>query len=104
MRKPLDESLAMEWRGRMELDALLHHYFGTADLATLSPEALERGREALTVDFGVEQEPGRKFALWVLMEALGFAPLPAEAFPKHPELKRAAEDYLDASERLLPDD
>ena len=88
----------------MELDGLLHHYFGADDLAELPPDVLARGREALAIDFGVEQEPGRKFALWVLMEALGFAPLPAEAFEKHPSLKRAAEDYLTASERMLPDD
>ncbi|HYZ48147.1 MAG TPA: hypothetical protein VE567_04560 [Sphingomonas sp.] len=93
----------MEWRGAMELDALVHHYFGTADLAELSPEAAAHGREALAVDFGVEQEPGRKFALWVLMDALGIAPLPAAAFPKHPELRQAADHYLTASERLLPD-
>ena len=94
----------MEWRNWMELNALLEHYFGIAELNTLSSEKLARGREALAVDFGKEQEPGRKFALWVVMEALGCAPLPAEAFPEHPELKRAAEDYLAASERLLPDD
>lgn len=88
----------------MDLDALLHHYFGTEDLESVAPEDLARGREALAIDFGVEQDPGRKFALWVLMSGLGFAPLPAEAFDKHPALKRAAEDYLTASERLLPDD
>ena len=88
----------------MDLDGLLHHYFGTGDLATLSPDELMRGREALAVHFGREQEPGLKFALWVLMEALGFAPLPADAFGKYPDLKRAAEDYLTASERLLPGD
>lgn len=87
----------------MELDGLLFHYFGAEDLTLLSPDALANGREALAIDFGVEQEPGRKFALWVLMEALGFAPLPAEAFEKHPQLKRAAEDYLTASERMLPE-
>lgn len=87
----------------MDLDGLLNHYFGTEDFAALPPGALAQGREALAVDFGVEQEPGRKFALWVLMDALGFAPLPADAFAKHSELKRAAEDYLTASERMLPD-
>ncbi|MFD1612587.1 hypothetical protein ACFSCW_12320 [Sphingomonas tabacisoli] len=84
----------------MDLDALLNHYFQTDDPETLSAEALERGREALAIDFGKEQGPGRKFGLWALMDALGFAPFPADAFPKHPELKRAAEDYLTASERL----
>lgn len=84
----------------MDLDALLHHYFGSGDLEDLAPDQLARGKEALGIDFGVESEPGRKFALWVLMEALGFAPFPADAFPKHPQLKRAAEDYLTASERM----
>lgn len=88
----------------MDLDGLLLHYFGTDDLAAVSPDVLARGREALAVDLGREQEPGRKFALWVLMDALGFAPLPAEAFAKYPELKRAAEDYLTASERMLPEE
>ena len=34
------------------------------------------------------------------MEALGVAPLPAEAFAKEPALKIAAEDYLAATFRL----
>lgn len=84
----------------MDLDALLEHYFGPGDLETMPPAVLAQGRERLTIDFGKEQEPGRKFALWVLMDALGFAPLPVDAFPKHPELKRAAEDYLTAAEQM----
>ena len=88
----------------MDLDALLAHYFGSADLASLSPAALADGRETLALDFGLEKEPGRKFALWVLLQAIGAAPFPADAFPDHPQLKRAAEDYLSASERLLRDD
>ena len=84
----------------MDLDALVEHYFGPGDLESMSAHALAQGRERLTVDFGVEQEPGRKFALWVLMDALGFAPLPAVAFEKDPALKRAAEDYLTAAERM----
>ena len=84
----------------MDLDALLEHYFGPGDLEAMPPAVLAQGRERLTIDFGKEQESGRKFALWVLMDALGFAPLPADAFPKHPELKRAAEDYLTAAERM----
>jgi len=87
----------------MDLDALLHHYFGTTVLQTLQPEELTRGKEALAIDFGIEQEAGRKFALWVLMHALDIATLPAEAFPKHPQLKRAAEDYLTTAERLASD-
>jgi hypothetical protein len=81
----------------MDLDTLLLHYFGTEELDTLDPRALTLGQEKLAVDFGVERDPGRRFALWTLMDALGFAPLPAEAFEKHPALRRAAEDYLSAA-------
>lgn len=86
----------------MDLEALLTHYFGTDDLDTITEEAFERGRERLTIDFGVEREGGRRFALWSLMEGLGFAPLPADAFgkPEDAMLKRAAEDYLSAAWKL----
>jgi hypothetical protein len=100
----LDAAARLRSGQTMDLDALLAHYFGTADLSGLSAAQLAEGRAALELDFGLEREPGRKFALWVLLEAIGAAPFPAEAFPDHPQLKRAAEDYLSASERLLPDD
>ncbi len=87
-------------RGGMDLDALLLHYFGT-DMPEDLPEAeRERGQERLRIDFGVEREPSRRFALWVLMEGLGIAPLPADAFAKAPDLKAAADRYLDAAWKL----
>ena len=84
----------------MDLDALLIHYFGTDEPEALDDPVRERGEERLRIDFGVEQEPSRKFALWVVMEGLGIAPLPAEAFDEEPALKAAAEKYLDAAWRL----
>ena len=84
----------------MDLDVLLHHFFGTDDPATLSEDEFELALERLRIAFGVEREPGRKFALWTLLDALGIAPLPAEAFAKEPALKAAAEDYLKAAFRL----
>jgi len=81
----------------MDLDALLDFYFGSDDPETIDPVALAMGKEKLAVDFGIERDPGRRFALWTLMDALGFAPPPAEAFEKHPALRRAAEDYLTAA-------
>ena len=87
----------------MDLDALLHHYFGTAELDALSAAALARGKERLAIDFGTEREPSRRFALWVLMESLGTAPPPAEAFDDEPDLRRAAEDYLSVAWRLGSD-
>jgi hypothetical protein len=84
----------------VDLDALLLHYFGTDDPDALTDTGLQLGLERLRVDFGRERESGRRFALWTLMDVFGAAPLPAEAFAKEPELRRAAEDYLDAADRM----
>ena len=88
----------------MDLDTLLTHYFGSDDPDAIDPGQLVLGKEKLAVDFGVERDPGRRFALWTLMDAFGFAPLPAEAFEKEPGLKRAAEEYLTAAWRTEKDD
>ncbi len=84
----------------MDLDALIQHFFETEDPTTLTAADYELGLERLKLGFGLEREPGRKFALWALLDALGAAPLPAEAFAKEPALKAAAEDYLSAAFRL----
>ena len=47
----------------MELDDRMHHYFGTADLASLPQSALAAGVERMAVDFGIETDRGRRFAL-----------------------------------------
>jgi hypothetical protein len=84
----------------MDLEALLVHFFGTEDPAALTAAEFDRATEKLRIAFGVEREPGRKFALWTLLHAFDLAPLPAEAFAKEPQLKAAAEDYLSAAFQL----
>lgn len=84
----------------MDLDALIHHFFGTDDPSTLTAGEFDRAAEAMKIAFGVEREPGRKFALWALLHAFDMAPLPAEAFAKEPQLKAAADEYLSAAFRL----
>ena len=84
----------------MELDTLLQHFFGTEDPSQLSEDEYDRAIGQLKIGFGVEREPGRRFALWCLMEALGIAPLPADAFAKEPKLKAAADEYLSAAFRM----
>ncbi len=84
----------------MDFDALLQHYFGTTDPEAIAQAAFEDGRHRLEIDFHTERDSGRKFALWTLMDALGFAPLPAEAFEKDAAMRRAAEDYLSAAWKL----
>lgn len=87
----------------MDLDSLLQHFFGNDDPATLTEAEFARALEQVKIGFGVEREPGRKFALWCLLDALGEAPFPADAFAKEPLLKAAAEDYLKAAYRLERD-
>ncbi len=84
----------------MELDTLLRHFFGTDNPSQLSDDEYERAVDQLKIGFGVEREPGRRFALWCLLEALGIAPLPADAFAKEPKLKAAADEYLSAAFRM----
>ena len=87
----------------MDLDQLLDHYFGSSDPDAIAADRLESGKEQLALDFGIERDPSRKFALWTLMDALGFAPVPAEAFEKFPALRRAAENYLSVAWRIEGD-
>ena len=83
----------------MDLDALLHHYFGTDDLDTLDDQAIEDGRQRAAIAFGTERDSGRRFALWILLHALGDAPDPATAF-KNAADRKAAEDYAWAAARM----
>ena len=87
----------------MDLDTLLHHYFGSDDPDAIPPGQLVLGKEKLAVDFGIERDPGRRFALWTLMDAFEMAPAPAEAFRKDAKLRRAAEEYLTAAWRVERD-
>lgn len=83
----------------MDLDALLHHYFGTDDLDTLDDAAIDEGRQRVEIAFGTESDSGRRFALWILLHALGSAPDPETAF-KDPKDRKAAEDYAWAALRM----
>jgi hypothetical protein len=87
----------------MDFDALLHHFFGTTEIDDLAPDAIEAGAERVRIAFGTETEPGRRFALWTLLHALGDAPDPATAF-KDARLRLAAEDYARAAARIDRED
>jgi len=58
----------------MDFDDQLRRHFGTTDLATLSPDALEAGIDRMRVELGLEKDRGRRFALWALLYTLGAAP------------------------------
>jgi hypothetical protein len=58
----------------MDLDDLLHRYFGVSDLSKASPAVREAGVDRLRVDLGLETDRPRRFALWSLLYMLGQAP------------------------------
>jgi hypothetical protein len=82
----------------VDLDDQLRRYFGSADFATLSPEAFAVGTERMLVEFGLEKDRNRRFALWALMHTLGVAPDLDVAF-KNPEDRDLARDFMDMSDK-----
>jgi hypothetical protein len=78
----------------MDFDDQMRRYFGTADLASLAPAGLAAGIEHMAVEFGLENDRSRRFALWTLMFMLGAAPDLDVAF-KEPADREAARDFMD---------
>lgn len=82
----------------MDFDDQLRRYFGIDDLAALSPGALESGLDKMRVDFGIEKDRSRRFALWTLMHMLGAAPDLDVAFEDEAD-RNAARDFMEMMER-----
>ena len=86
----------------MVFDDLLIRYFGTADTATLTPGGQAAGVEHLLVDFGLERDPGKRFALWSVLYLLKRAPDLDIAF-KDAEHREAARNLMDLLAAADPD-
>ena len=78
----------------MDFDDQMRRYFGTADLAALTPATLESGIEHMAVEFGLEKDRNRRFALWTLMFMLGKGPDLDVAFKDWAD-QEAARDFMD---------
>jgi len=78
----------------MNLDQLLQHYFGASDLSQASPAVQESGIDRLLVDFGLETDRARRFALWSLLYMLGQAPDLDVAFEVEAD-REAARNFMD---------
>jgi hypothetical protein len=78
----------------MALDDLLRRYFAATNMAAATPAVVEAGLDRLHVDFGLETDPGRRFALWCLMHMLGQAPDLDVAFEKEAD-RDAAREFMD---------
>lgn len=82
----------------MDFDDQLRRYFGTTDLAALPSEALAAGIERMQVDLGLEQDRGRRFAMWALLHMLGAAPDLDAAFEDASD-RDAARNFMDLTDR-----
>jgi hypothetical protein len=82
----------------MELDDQLRRYFGTDDLAAVTPAVIEAGIEKMLVDFGLEKDRARRFGLWTLLHMLGRAPDLDVAF-KDAGDRDAARNFMDLMDR-----
>lgn len=78
----------------MDLDHLLNKYFGTLDLSEASPDVQAAGIDRLRVDFGLEIDRSRRFALWSLLYMLGKAPELDVAFKEEAD-REAARNLMD---------
>jgi len=78
----------------MNLDDQFQRYFGTSDLASVPPDALDAGIERMKVDLGLTKDRGERFALWALLHTLGSAPDLDVAFESEAD-REAARNFID---------
>jgi hypothetical protein len=78
----------------MQFDDQLRRFVGTEDLADVSRDALASGIERMQVEFGLETDRGRKFAIWSILFILGAAPDLEDAFEEHGD-RDAARTFMD---------
>ena len=79
---------------QMQLDDLLQRYFATTDLSGVAPDTLSAGIEHCRVDLGLEEDRGKRFALWSFLHMFGSAPDLDVAF-ENEEDREAARNFMD---------
>ena len=78
----------------MDFDDLVRRYFGTSDLAALSPAAQAAGVEHMQVALGLERDRATRFALWSLLHSMDAAPALDVAFKDEAD-REAARNFMD---------
>jgi hypothetical protein len=84
----------------MDFDDLLVRYFGTAEIDKLEPEQLAAGVKLVQLQFGLERDADRRFALWSLLYLLGVAPDPNNAFDNEAD-REAAREFMEMAEQEI---
>jgi hypothetical protein len=93
----LARPLFLDQMTSMNLDDQIRRYFGTSNLASVPPEALNAGIEHMKVNLGLTKDRGERFALWALLHTLGSAPDLDVAFESE-EDREAARNFMDLIE------
>ena len=83
----------------MDFDDQRQRDFGTTDMAAIRPEAMAAGIEHMRVDFGLEKDRGRRFALWAVLYMLGTHLDLDTAFEDAAD-RDSARDFMDLMDRL----
>lgn len=96
-QRELAHRLFLDQMASMNLDDQIRRYFGTSNLASVPPAALNAGIEHMKVDLGLTKDRGERFALWALLHTLGSAPDLDVAF-KSEEDREAARNFMDLIE------
>ena len=78
----------------MQLDDLLLRYFASTNLAEIAPDTFAAGIEHCRVDLVLEQDRGKRFALWSFLHMFGSAPDLDVAF-ENEEDREAARNFMD---------
>ncbi|RJX69200.1 hypothetical protein D6858_04790 [Tsuneonella suprasediminis] len=86
----------------MDMNDLMLRYFGTLDLSAVAPTALPAGIDQMQVDFGLEKDRGKRFALWSLLYMLDAAPDLDVAFTDEAD-REAARNLMDLMAAQMPD-
>jgi len=87
----------------MDFDDLLIRFFGTADIDTLDADRLVKGVELVRMQFGLERDGERRFALWCLLYMLGVAPGVDEAFRDEDD-RAAAREFMEEADAGMEED
>ena len=87
----------------MDFDDLLVRFFGTADIDTLDAERLVKGVELVRMQFGLERDGDRRFALWCLLYMLGVAPELEDAFQDEGD-RAAAREFMEEADAEMDED
>ena len=87
----------------MDFDDLLIRFFGTADIDTLDADRLVKGVELVRMQFGLERDGERRFALWCLLYMLGVAPEVEDAFQDDDD-RAAAREFMEEADAEMDEE